>query len=437
MTRIERIGGIHAVVFESYRGHVPLLERKVGPLVNSEGTDLWVLCMDERIAMKIEAFGHLGINEYVTGHRRHTYAEVLPLLPDDAAVTFSRMEKDGDDTVMRIAYPEVSAAGQRFVWRGGTYRLVATTAKDGRHLKVESRIARTATTAEKFAEAVRRASRRLAARAPKPFDDADDVVSVSEAGATVISGLTHPAAAMFRHWLARNADDGNVTSISFSARAFDADVAEGVDLVTFERASPRILTTIRYLDGSTLVDLGLTVPRPLPETVLRSSVGTTIDRLVDGVGIGSWPVRSANTTGKGVFFDLRIPSVPIGTVPGLPPMEEDRARRMLEHVLGQDLRKMPRTGPSIIERDRACGYDGGQACMIGGGPGEIAVLTGVGYETAAFLISQLVDLPDGTMIDMSPWIASGTLRRRMENVILTDGQARALASSSLMPERTT
>lgn len=435
MNRLEQIGGVHAAVFENYRGRVPLLERKTGIPINPDGTDLWVLCLDEDRAQTILRYGQAGINEYVTSARANTFEAQISMLPPEAAVVFAKTNGD-DDGLMREMHPAVAAAGQEFVWRQGVYHLAAETAKFGQYLTRETRIGPSCADFPAFHAAVARASARLRKRAPAPYSDPPGVQVVSAAAAVLLEGLREPGVKALRHWLGLGGKGKDGRWLSLSSAAFSPDMVEGVVAVHLEYGDPRVTSRIEYRDGSVLNDLGLRLAQTLPDTVAHGLVGLPADQAVSAAGLGSWPIRESDQTGTGTFLGMDIPSVPVDGATSAHGMAPADAQRLLADILRYDLRQHPVAGPLIRERDRNWPLLPDVPCLLKGGADAMATLSALGPETAAFVLSQLLMDDRGTAIGLDPWLGGGTLERRLDQIVVTGGEIMELAHTSLMPGTT-
>lgn len=432
MNRIEEIGGIHAVVFEDYRGRVPLLERRCGTPINPSGRDLWVLCLDEDRAGAILRYGQTGINEYVTAARACTFEAQIAMLPDEAAVVFAKTKGD-DNGLMRRLHPDVVAAGQKFTWRAGSYHLSAETVQSGRYVTRETRIGPSSSDFVGFRAAVAKASARLRTRTPPPFDDAPDMQVVSAAAGLLLAGLREPGARALRHWLGLAGEGKAGRLLSLSAEAFSPDVAEGVAEIHLEYGSPRIRSRILYRNGSVLDDLGLELAHTLPDTVAHGLIGLAVDRAVDAAGLAGWPICESHQRGSGTFLGLDIPSAPVDGLSFAGPLPPAEAAGLLASILRQDLRQHPVAGPLIAERDRNWPFLANAPCLMKGGADALATLSALGPETAAFLLSQIL-MEDQTSVDLEPWLGRGTLERRLDQIAVTGGETVELAHTPLMPE---
>lgn len=432
MNRIEEIGGIHAAVFEDYRGRVPLLERKCGTPVNPSGRDLWVLCLDEDRARTILRYGQAGINEYVTSARANTFEAQIAMLPPEAAVVFARTNGD-DDLLMLPMYPEVAGRGQRFIWRAGSYHLSAETAKMGRYMTRETRIGASCDDFSRFRASVAKASARLLKRAPPPFQDAQDIQIVSAAAGILLGGLREPGVRTLRHWLGLQGKGNDGRWLSLSAGAFSPDTVEGVEAIHLEYGHPRITSRICYHDGSVLSDLGLQLSQPLPDTVAHGARGMTIDAIADAAALGPWTIHEVDVAESGTFLGLLMPSVPVGAIEAPDPLGQAEADRLLAKMLMCDLRSLPATASIIAERDRSCGYDMDAPCRLKGGIEAMSTLSMLGSETAAFLLSQVLMDDEQTTIALDPWLGGGTLERRLDQIVVTGGETVDLIDTALMP----
>jgi len=431
MNRIEEIGGVHAAVFEDYRGRVPLLERKCGTPVNPTGKDLWVLCLDEDRARAILRYGQIGINEYVTSSRANTFEAQISMLPPEAAVVFAKTNGD-DDALLRRLYPEVTAAGQKFVWRTGSYHLSGETAEAGRYMTRETRIGASSDDFPKFRAAVARASARLRRRAPPPFEDAHGIEVVSAAAGSLMQGLREPGMRALRHWLGLGGEGEDGRWLSLSAEAFDPRAVEGVEVIHLEYGHPRITSNICYRDGSVLNDLGLQLAQTLPDTVAHGLIGLPANKAISAAGLSGWTIRESHQTGEGTFLGLDMPPVPLHGLPHAEPLAHDDASGLLAAILGCDLRTHPVAGPLIRERDQTWPSVVDTPCLLKGGADAMAMLSALGPETAAFLLSQVL-MDDQTTIGLSPWLGRGSLERRLDQIVVTGGEIVELAHTSLMP----
>jgi hypothetical protein len=436
MNRVEEIGGIHAVVFEDYRGRVPLLERKCGTPVNPSGKDLWVLCLDHDRAQTILRYGQAGINEYVTASRANTFEAQIAMLPPEAAVVFARTNGD-DDGLMRALHPDVVAAGQNFIWRTGSYHLSAETAQAGHYMTRETRIGPSCADFPAFRAAVSKASARLRKRAPPPYNDRQGVRVVSAAAAALLRGLREPGVRALRHWLELGGKGKDGRWFSLSCSAFSPDTVEGVVAIHFEYGDPRITSRIVYRDGSVLNDLGLRLVQTLPDTVAHALIGLPADRAVSAAGLDGWPVREIDQNGSGTFLGIDIPSVPVDGLQSAASLAPEEATGLLAGLLTYDLRRHPVAGPLIRERDSNWPSLADEPCLLKGGADAMATLSALGAETAAFLLSQVLMDDRETSIGLEPWLGRGRLERRLDQIVVTGGEMVELALTSLMPGRVT
>lgn len=435
MNQLRQVDDAWAVVFESYRRRVPLLERKVGTPVNPEGTDLWVLCFDEDEARGILRYGAFGINEYVTADRRHTFERHLARLPDNAAVIFSK--KRGDDhAFMASCHPEIERSGQRFVWSKGTYSLDAETTEFDRYVTRTARVGRHDLSSEDFHAKAIAVSRRLAKKAPRPFDVEPQDIVVSSAAAELLSHLTAPAATRFRHWLDHAGRADGDKRIVLSVGCFASDTAPGVDAMVIEHGVGRFRSRIVYSHG-VLNDLGLRLPGRLPDSVMHGSVGMPIDRIVDASGLGAWPVREVTLDEKGSFFGLDIPAVPLTPPAGMPPLPDDVARDRLARLLSRDLRTVKCLASILGEMDANGVRDPSEPWLLKGGLDVVGVLSALGPETAAHVLEELCSPEASRPVDLSPWLGQGQIERNIDQLSIRNAACIPLAQTSLMPSETT
>lgn len=431
MKRMETVGDVHAVVFERYRRRVPLLENKVGTPVNPEGIDLWVLCPSEDEARRIFQYGEFGINEYVTSARRHTYERHIPVLPPDAAVVFSKTAGD-DHAIMGDCHPHLERLAQKVTWRKGTYYLEVETAHFDRYVTRESRIGPDSLERDEFHAQLVVTSRRLAKKAPHPFEYGETGLVLSAAAAALLAHLTAPAATTFRHWLDLDADCKENRRLVLSSTSFEGEETGGVEAVTFERHAHRLRSTIVYTDGSVLNDLGLRISTRLPDSVLHASVGMDIDRIVSAAGLGQWTVHEVDLDSDQSYFGIRIPAVPLEPPVGLPPLPADQAQAKLARLLARDLRSVRCIEPILREMDGNGLQDPSVPYVLRAGLDVVGVLGVLGPEVAGHLVSEVTAHDACRPATLAPWLGQGRLERNVDQLTISDAPPIPLVDTCLV-----